>query len=203
MMKEIWLVRHAETELNRRGIVQGSGVDSDLNATGWEQARRFHQRYHTQTFDLLLTSRLRRTHQTMEGFISAGLPWQQTADINEISWGTHEGQPHTPDKIVAYEAMIASWGRGELEASLPRGESAAQLIERCQRFLHTVLQAPEERVLVCSHGRTIRCLVTLLKALPPAAMETVHHSNTGLFHARVQSEATQFLLENDLSHLHE
>ncbi|HYG15236.1 MAG TPA: histidine phosphatase family protein, partial [Bacteroidia bacterium] len=39
--KTIYLVRHGETEFNRMGIVQGSGVDSELNETGRKQADLF------------------------------------------------------------------------------------------------------------------------------------------------------------------
>ena len=38
-MKEIFIIRHGETELNRLGIVQGSGVDAGLNDTGQQQAQ--------------------------------------------------------------------------------------------------------------------------------------------------------------------
>ena len=41
-MKEIYIIRHGETELNRLGIVQGRGVDSDLNDTGRAQAEAFY-----------------------------------------------------------------------------------------------------------------------------------------------------------------
>ena len=37
--KTIYLLRHGETRYNREGIVQGSGVDSELNQLGAEQAR--------------------------------------------------------------------------------------------------------------------------------------------------------------------
>ncbi len=33
MDKELYIIRHGETELNRLGIVQGRGVNSDLNDT--------------------------------------------------------------------------------------------------------------------------------------------------------------------------
>ena len=39
--KTIYLIRHGETDFNRQGIVQGSGVDSDLNELGLAQAEAF------------------------------------------------------------------------------------------------------------------------------------------------------------------
>jgi probable phosphoglycerate mutase len=46
--KTIYLIRHGETDYNRRGVVQGSGVDSDLNEMGQAQATAFFRR--TSTF---------------------------------------------------------------------------------------------------------------------------------------------------------
>jgi len=202
MSREVYFVRHGETELNRLGIVQGSGVDAALNATGWQQSHRFHARYHTQGFDLVITSALQRTRQTVQPFIEAGIPWVSDARINEISWGAHEGQPGTPERIATYQRMIEAWARGELEARLPGGESAADLIHRVDSFLSDLLARPEQRILVCTHGRTLRCLVTRIKARPAAAMEEVHHANTGLFLLHHTADQADFLLENDLSHLH-
>ena len=33
-MKKIYIIRHGETDFNRMNIVQGNGVDTDLNETG-------------------------------------------------------------------------------------------------------------------------------------------------------------------------
>jgi len=32
--KKIYLVRHGQTDFNLKGVVQGSGIDAPLNATG-------------------------------------------------------------------------------------------------------------------------------------------------------------------------
>jgi len=39
--KKIYVVRHGETEYNRTGVVQGSGVNSALNDNGFKQADLF------------------------------------------------------------------------------------------------------------------------------------------------------------------
>ena len=52
-MKELYIIRHGETELNRLGIVQGRGINSDLNDTGRAQAEAFYQYYKETKFDAL------------------------------------------------------------------------------------------------------------------------------------------------------
>lgn len=199
----LYILRHGETEFNRLGIVQGSGVDTDLNETGLEQARAFFQAFEDIDFQLVVTSNLKRTHQTVRGFIERGIPWIQTADINEICWGAHEGLPSTPERLALFRQMIAAWKNGNLDASLPKGETARQLRERVGRFIEWIKTRPENHILVATHGRTLRCLIAMLKGWSPADMEKVEHSNTGLYVIHFQDDMFVFESENDTSHLAE
>jgi len=197
----IYILRHGETEFNRLGIVQGSGVDTDLNETGQAQARAFFEAYQDLDFQLIVTSKLRRTHQTVQMFIDQHIPWIQTPDINEISWGAHEGIPSTPESIEMYKNTIAHWQSGNLDAALPMGESANQLVRRVSRFVEWLKTRPEQRIVVATHGRTLRCLVTLLKGVGPASMEGMPHANTGCYVVRYENGQFTFDLENDVRHL--
>ena len=69
----LYIIRHGETEYNRQGIVQGSGVDGDLNQMGRKQAHFFYRYYQHIHFDYIVTSVLKRTHQTVEPFLLRGL----------------------------------------------------------------------------------------------------------------------------------
>lgn len=197
----LYILRHGQTELNRLGIVQGSGVDAGLNEVGYAQARAFFQAHQHVDFELVITSKLCRTHQTVQGFLDKGIPWEQKEDINEISWGIHEGQPQSPEQNRRYHEMIAEWKSGNLDACIPGGESAQQLLSRIKQFVDWVGSRPERRILIATHGRAIRCLITCLKGLPPTAMEDMEHSNTGLYLVHFKEDKWVFELENDISHL--
>lgn len=197
----LYILRHGETEYNRLGIVQGSGVDTDLNHAGHSQALAFYRTYKDIDFQLVVTSELKRTHQTVRYFIERDIPWIRTADINEISWGAHEGRVSTPERIALYNRMIAEWKKGNLDASLPEGETARQLGQRVGRFIEWIRTRPEKHILVATHGRTLRCLITLLKGCEPAEMERVPHANTGLYVVHFQDDTIIFETENDTSHL--
>lgn len=201
MQKTVYIVRHGETDYNRLGIVQGQGVDSSLNETGRLQAQAFYDHYHQSGFEVVLTSKLKRTHETMAPFIKDGLRWEQFPEINEIDWGKHEGKKSTPDMHLQYKAMIESWESGDLHAKLEGAESAADLGQRLSDFVHALSQRPEERILVCSHGRAMRALMCLLRQQPLMQMNTYKHSNTGLYKAAYSGIEYEFLLENDLTHL--
>ncbi|MCB0544647.1 MAG: histidine phosphatase family protein [Lewinellaceae bacterium] len=199
--KTLYILRHGETEYNRLGIVQGSGVDTELNDIGHKQAEAFFEAHKNIDFQLVVTSKLIRTHQTVRHFLDRNIPWIQTPDINEISWGAHEGKPSTPERIAIYRRMIGEWKSGNLDASLPEGETARQLRERVGRFIEWVRVREEQRILVATHGRTLRCLVTMLKGLDPAQMEQVSHANTGLYLIHLHEGNWIFELENDIRHL--
>ncbi len=203
MDKTIYFIRHGQTELNRLNIVQGSGVDSELNEFGKLQADAFYKYYENHDFDLIITSALKRTFQTVKPFFNKNIPYESWPEINEINWGIHEGKPSEPWMIEAYKKMVDQWAIGNFEASLKEGESAAQLANRINLFLESVKTRSEKSILVCTHGRTLRCLMCLVKGQHLREMENYSHSNTGLF--KVRWEAQNFIveLENDTRHLNE
>lgn len=199
--KHIYLIRHGETDYNRQRIVQGSGVDAPLNEAGLAQARAFFNAYRHVPFQRVISSELQRSIQTVEPFVDMGISYEQSPLINEINWGTHEGKVSTPEMIRNYEEMIASWAAGDLDARLPEGESARQLIERLDRFISILAGYEEEKILVCSHGRAIRGLIMLFKNAPVTYMEEVRHSNTGLYLIEQWQDGWEIVLENETTHL--
>lgn len=201
MEKEIFIIRHGETDFNRKGIIQGSGIDSDLNELGRRQAAAFYNHYKDEGFELVITSNLVRTHQTAAPFIAAGIPHIIVPEIREISWGVYEGQPYGPEVGKEYKRLLRGWAGENLTLSMKGGESAAQLSERLLVFMEQIRSFPQKKILVVSHGRTIRCLMCLFNQLPMKEMEQFPHANTGLFVVKMEAEKniTQHL--NDVRHL--
>lgn len=199
--KQIYLIRHGETDFNRKRIVQGSGVDAPLNEAGMAQAQAFFNAYLDIPFQKVISSELKRSIQTVEPFVELGISYERSPLINEINWGTHEGKVSTPEMIRNYEEMIAAWAAGDLDASLPEGESARQLIDRLERFISALADYEEENILVCSHGRAIRGLIMLFREAPVAYMEEVRHSNTGLYLIEQVQGGWEIILENEITHL--
>lgn len=200
-MKKIFFVRHGQTDLNKDNIVQGSGVDASINELGRSQAKALFSHYSHIPFENIYCSNLIRTKETMAPFIEKGIPYETTALINEMGWGVHEGKKSTPEMIGAYKSMIAAWGEGDLDARLEDGESARELRDRLAQFLQLIKNQPEQYILVCTHGRALRCLMCLLKGQEMAAMEDYVHSNTGVFYTEFDGNDFEVLIENDTKHL--
>lgn len=199
--KIIYIVRHGETDFNRNGIIQGSGVDSALNGTGRQQARAFYEHYRQIPFEVVLTSRLQRTHQTVEHFIDDGLPWEQFAEINEMNWGVHEGKQSTPEMVEEYQMIKEQWGQGHYDVRVREGESAAELAARLKVFKEHLQQRPESCLLVCSHGRAMSAMMSILRGEELKLMNRYTHANTGLWRTHYEQGVFRFEIENDTTHL--
>lgn len=200
---EIYLVRHGQTEYNLKGIVQGRGVDSSLNKTGKRQAEAFYQAYRDTPFDLLYISALKRTQETMQSFIESGLRHEVRPAIDEINWGIYEGVGRDPIKHKRYLDIIGRWQSGEYGIRIDGGESAEDLSNRVQTFVDELRTLDAKRVLVCSHGRTIRVLMCLLTDTPLQNMDEFGHSNTALYKLRFDGNSFHVLMSNNISHLDE
>lgn len=200
---QLYIIRHAETEYNRLQIIQGSSVDTDINDYGRAQAHAFHNAYGHIDFDLAVSSALKRTHQTIRPFIEKGIPWVQKPEINEICWGENEGKPINDHWTEIFKGVRDRWFDGDLTARMPGGESAAELNERLDIFLEWVKQRPEKKILVCTHGRTLRGLVSLMKGIGLAEMHHFKHENTGLYVVRyaIDDDVFHFEKENCTEHL--
>jgi len=200
--KKIYVVRHGQTDFNLQNIVQGSGVDSDLNARGREQALSFYEAYKDVPFDKVYTSALKRTRQSVQSFIDDGLPVEALPGLNEISWGTKEGFRITPDEDAYYHYMLRQWQEGDTSLRIEQGESPDDVVKRMQPAIDLIMSRPDERtVLVCMHGRAIRILMCTLLKYPLRCMDTFEHQNLCLY--LLHHNGSFFTVEryNDTDHL--
>lgn len=200
--KEIYLIRHGETDYNRKGIVQGSGVDTDLNELGRQQAQAFFEQYQHIPFKKVYTSALKRAIQSVKGFISLDIPHEKYAGLNEISWGFREGQRITPEEDMYYYSVLAAWASGEDELRIEGGESPADVQARQKPVIDLILSRPEEDiVLICMHGRAIRILLSLILETPLRNMDQYEHTNLCLYKLAYDGQKFSIVLHNDTHHL--
>lgn len=180
--KKIYLVRHGQTDFNLQNIVQGSGVDTDLNDRGRAQADAFFNAYKSVPFDKVYTSALKRSQQSVQGFLDLGIPHEALAGLNEISWGTKEGHPITPDEDEYYHYMLKQWQLGNTSLSIERGESPEDVVRRMKPAVDRIMSQEEEStILVCMHGRAMRILLCHVLNYPLYAMDMFEHQNLCLY----------------------
>ncbi|QMU28539.1 histidine phosphatase family protein [Adhaeribacter radiodurans] len=201
-IKKVYLLRHGQTDYNLQGIIQGSGVDSSLNATGRQQADLFFQCYKHVAFDKVYTSVLQRSIQSVQGFIDLGIPHETHAGLNEICWGTREGTRVTPEEDAYYFDVLQKWQDGDITLRIDGGESPQDVADRQQNFLDVLLSRPEEQtVLICMHGRAMRILLCKLLNYPLHCMDLFEHHNLCLYLLQYTGSMFSVHRHMDIEHL--
>lgn len=200
--KKIYIIRHGQTDFNLRGIVQGSGVDSSLNETGRAQAHAFFEAYQHIPFDKIYTSKLRRTRESVKDFIELGIPNEALGGLNEISWGSKEGQEITPEEDEYYHWMLQQWQLGNTAERIEGGESPEDVVKRQRVAIDRFMSNKSEKtILICMHGRAMRILLCQLLNYPLKSMDLFEHKNLCLY--RLDFTGTMFAIKdhNDITHL--
>lgn len=181
VVKKLYIVRHGQTDYNRLNIIQGSGIDSDLNTIGLEQAQHFYKGYKETPFDFVYTSQLKRTYQSVSGFIQSGILYGSHRGLNEINWGVLEGKQSNNKVQALFHKTLEKWHSGKLDFALDGGESPLQMMERQKQFLDHMLSTPHETILIASHGRAMRSFLCLLTGVDARYMYQFPHTNLGLY----------------------
>lgn len=200
-MKEIYIIRHGQTEHNRQGIVQGKGVDLSLNETGQEQARKFFEVYKNVPFDVVFTSTLTRAQESVANFIERGIQHKIRTALDEISWGDMEGKHTVLDTSDEFKNLINEWRNGNLDLAPQGGESPLLLQARQKPFVEEVINSDYNKILVCMHGRAMRSLLCTMTETPLSQMDDFPHVNLGLYKLNLENQKFVIELFNERGHL--
>jgi broad specificity phosphatase PhoE len=157
--RQIWLVRHGETEWARLGRHTGR-TDIPLTDTGRDQARALGRRIRGHPFALVLTSPLSRAAETAA---LAGYPDAvRDPDLQEWDYGALEGRTTAAirEEMPDWTIWTGPWPDAEpIEAV---GRRADRVLARC---LHPAVKGD---VLLFAHGHVLRILAARWLRLPPA-----------------------------------
>jgi len=147
MTTTILLARHGETDWNREGRFQGH-ADPPLNEDGRAQARELAQRLASTPFDAVYSSDLARAHETAEILAAShGVPVVADPGLREVDVGSWSGLTRAE---ISERFPDAEHHDGET-----REEHLARVLAAVERIAHG---HPGERVLIVSHGGSLRAL---------------------------------------------
>jgi probable phosphoglycerate mutase len=163
-MERAILVRHGESEFSARRAVSGDPtVDCPLTDEGRAQAARLAPTLAGEPIDICVTSAFGRTQETADVLLQGrDVPRLVVPDLNDPDAGAFEGGPL--DDYVAW-----AHSHGPLDVPPGGGESRAAIVRRYARGFRTVLERPEETVLVVIHSLPIAYLRSALDGRNPAA----------------------------------
>ena len=177
----LYLVRHGETEWNRKGIVMGQS-DSPLTEEGVEQVKQTAQELKNVPLDAIFSSDLHRAQKSAEIMkLERQLAIQTSKALRERTYGRWEGKmgedyrknfQHLFDKVKQLSEKEAKSFKFANDI-----ESDKEVIGRFITQLREIAVAyPNKTVLVVSHGGCIR---TFLMHLGYGEMPVGSFSNAG------------------------
>jgi probable phosphoglycerate mutase len=158
-MRELWLIRHGETEWSLSGAHTGR-TDLPLTAEGERKARELQTRLAGQEFAMVLTSPLQRARRTCE---LAGFGGVAQVEPNLLEWdyGAYEGR-------TSAEIQRERPGWAIFRDGAQGGETLEQVAGRARDVIRRVL-AVEGNVALFAHGHILRILTACWLDLVPAA----------------------------------
>jgi broad specificity phosphatase PhoE len=186
-MRQIYLIRHGETEWTLSGQYTGT-TDLSLTERGTQQAALLRQRLKKIPFDQIFSSPRIRALESSEGLNPI-----IDANIAEWNYGDYEGltskQIHQKDP---------NWNL--FRDGAPNGESVQNVVKRADQFLKTI-NLYKGKVAVFSHGHFLRVLTARYLGLEPIMGELFVLSVASLGILGREKDRNVVVLWNDTSHL--
>ncbi len=198
-MTDFYFIRHGQTSANAAGLKQGTinTAMTYLTETGKKQAQTVHERFAISFADRIIASPLQRTRETATILNqNANLPITYDKRLLEISYGDWDGS-----KNADLEAQYPEVFDHVLDDVLPSyvklalGESFDQVIDRVTSFMtDTANQFPNEKIIVVTHGFTIKAAVLAALGRPDNMMVIQEPDNLSVTKiTRTQDSAAYYL----------
>lgn len=209
MVKQIYIVRHGETALNNKGIIQCQVDTNTINQNGVHQANQVGKLLPSD-IDVIFSSPLKRAvatsaiisqYNNAETFIVDGVEEMFGGNIHQMTVEEFEKTEFNPPIIyknaITNEDIVVRTGK-EIRDNMftndvafgnfayPHGESKIQAKERFERAVRSAIKnhPDAEKILVVSHGFTIKSFIMGIDELKDFRM--MRHS-----------DILQFSFEND------
>ncbi len=201
---DLLLVRHGESEGNRRGFVQG-WQDTVLTPLGQRQAAQVAQRIvEYLPLDAIYASPLKRAWRTAEVIASvAQMTVIADTNLREMHFGEVEGMTHI-EWHKRYPQLLPRWAdRDDLDFGWPGGESRRQFAQRVYGAITEIIEAHPQanRVLVVCHGGVISTYLSVLLQGSATMWRDYQVNNCTISQVRFGDGKPQLLRFNDGEHL--
>ncbi len=201
-MKNIYLIRHGETDNNRNGIIQGRHVDAPINELGKRQAKAVCTALEKHPVDKIVASSLVRTHETASPLAERfKLEIIKYPELDEMDFGEHENK-HFSDVETVFMEMQEKWKKGYVNHAFRGGESPKDVYFRANTKVQEILSTQTAQHLVfVLHGRLIRVLLSEWLGFGLPNMHRIAHQNGAINHLTWDGKKFKALKLNMTEHL--
>ena len=153
----IYLLRHGQTEENRKGSYYGN-LDISLNAVGIAQGNKAKDFFKDIKLDKVYVSHKKRTLEMAKLVMGQkGIEIIVDERINETNFGGFEGKTYEEIQRL-YPKECLDWQDDWKEFVPPNGESYIQLSNRVKSFMEHIKKLEYDNILICSHSGVIRAM---------------------------------------------
>jgi len=193
------LARHGETDWNKNGLLQGSSDFAKLNNVGKKQAKALGKALLKFNVDIIYSSPLKRASETAE-IINKILKKEIVFDdaLKERGWGDWEGR----DAAVEFLRLEKMDIRTRFNFMPPNGESWKEFEIRLIKSIEKIIENNnDKRVLIVTHGGSIRALVPVIKKVPREQTLHLKFANTSISIFKLNKDDVEEELINDIAHL--
>lgn len=164
MHKDFYVFRHGETNFNKEGRCQGSGIDLDLNQEGFNQAGLLAEKLKNKNIDVVYTSPLLRAKHTAETVAKVlGTNVNVIDDLRECFYGEAEGKLLS-EIAQKWPYVAQNWSNPEcMDLDYPNGENKKDVLARVLAVFDKLISEPYSVMGIAIHGGTMATLLNYFK----------------------------------------
>ena len=157
-MATVILVRHGETEWNRREIFRGR-ADVELNQRGREQAKALGAALEGRSIDAVYSSPLSRAVETAEAIAEPhGISVEIEDGFVDFDYGAWQGLPHEEVR-QRYPRMYQDWVERPHTVRMGGGESLRMVRRRAMETLMRIVDRHQDDTVVIVAHRVVNKVV--------------------------------------------
>lgn len=201
METELIIIRHGETDWNKGLRFQGQ-QDISLNQSGREQASSVRDVLVDRKIDSIYSSDLKRARETAEIIAEPHhLEVKQLKGLREMNFGSWEGLSY--QEIEARDPdILKKWFKDPTSTHPPDGERVIEFQARIAETFKSILRECQgKRVVIVSHGGSIRIYLTYLLKMPVKLYWRFEVKNCGLNIVKIYQDNPVLTLLNSTAHL--
>lgn len=199
-MQRLLLIRHAESEWNRDGIIQGV-QDCDLSELGKEQAERLRKRLDLEKIDAAYSSTATRSIETARIAVGHRFTVETSTDLREINLGVWEGNKASELK-ERYPEETEKWFLAPSRVRIEGAESLRRFRRRVTQAIDKIREAnPDRGIVVFTHGGVVCTYLTSLLGLRLDDLWRFKIRNASITRVIFPMERPRIDVLNDIGHL--
>ncbi len=201
-MKQVYIIRHGETDNNKNHKLQGRGINASINEIGELQAREIAEALVDVPIQKVIVSSLIRTLETATPLIEQKNALVESySELDEMSFGKWEGSFFGDVRNEIHDLHIR-WSSGEVDAEVEGGESPQQVFDRASAKIVEVLEnSNEDYIAFVIHGRLIRIILSEFLGKGLKNMHLIEHQNGAINHLSWNGEGFDIVELNKIDHL--